>query len=344
MPRGRKAKPPRLYLRERSGRDPVWVILDNGKEQSTEAGLECREQAEKALADYIARKYEAPIGPNHPDHMTIDRALEIYAEEHAPSTAAPELIAYHIQALCPFWGDQMVSAIKGETCRAYVKQRKVKPSTSRRELETLSAAINYCHKEGYLIHVPRITKPPKPEARERWLTKREAAALLRAARAHPYVADFILVGLYTGTRSAAILGLQWLPNTTGGWIDLDRGLLYRGAVGRVESNKRQPTCSLPTKLIAHLRRVRKRTRRYVIEYEGEPLKRMKRAWHTARKEAGLGKDVTPHVLRHTAVTWRLQAGVDPYEVAGYVGMSVKMVLEHYGHHCPDHQQRARDAI
>lgn len=59
----------------------------------------------------------------------------------------------------------------------------------------------------------------------------------------------ILIGLYTGTRSAAILGLQWMPNTNGGWVGLDRGLLYRGAEGRLENNKRQPPCPLPRKLV-----------------------------------------------------------------------------------------------
>jgi len=69
---------------------------------------------------------------------------------------------------------------------------------------------------------------------------------------------------FEGTRSAAILGLQWMPNVVGGWIDLDRGVLHRGAEGRVETNKRQPPCPLPTKLIGHLRRVRKQTRQYAV--------------------------------------------------------------------------------
>ena len=40
-------------------------------------------------------------------------------------------------------------------------------------------------------------------------------------------ARFILVALYTGTRHDAILRLQWMANTTGGWFDLDAGILFR---------------------------------------------------------------------------------------------------------------------
>jgi integrase len=52
-------------------------------------------------------------------------------------------------------------------------------------------------------------------------------------------------------------------------------------------------------------------------------------------DAGLA-GVTPHVLRHTAATWLMQAGTDMWEAAGYLGMTVEMLSERYGHHHPDH--------
>lgn len=341
----RHAKGARLYLRSRRGRDPIWVILDHGEEIATGCHEGDGEQAEKALSDYIARKYQSPQGPCHPDKMSVSRALEIYGNERGPQLASPETVGFHIDALDPFWGELPVSAIKGETCRAYVRSRKtVKASTARRELETLGAAINYCHKEGYLIFVPRVSLPKKVKGRTRWLTRPEAARLLLAARWLPHLRTFLLIGLYTGTRSAAILGLQWLPNVRGGWIDLDRGLLFRGPEDRIETNKRQPPCPLPAKLIAHLRRARKSTTRYAIEYQGERVKKLRRSWRSACDVAGLGADVTPHTLRHTAVTWLLQRKVKMWEVAGYVGMSEKMVRDNYGHHSPDHLKEARDAL
>lgn len=359
------AKGPRLYLRApRKDRQAMWAIRDGTKEVGTGCSQENREQAERALADYINRKYREPSGPSDPHQMSIGRTLEIYGNEHAPHVASPATIGFHIDAMAEFWGDLPVSAVRGATCRAYVKQREkegVKAATARRELQTLSAAINYCHKEGYLTLAPRVTLPKKAEPRQRWLTRSEAARLLLAAwrmRAHaPHLWVFILIGLYTGTRGGAILRLQWLPNLQGGWIDLERGVLYRGAEQRVETNKKQTPCTLPTKLLGLLRLARRQTVRHVIEYGGRgkarhgrkaPLSRrvmkLRRSWRSACKEAGLGVDVTPHTLRHTAVTWRLQRGVPIWEVAGYVGASEKMIRDTYGHHCPDHQKAARDAI
>ncbi|MGA9516954.1 MAG: site-specific integrase, partial [Pseudolabrys sp.] len=54
--------------------------------------------------------------------------------------------------------------------------------------------------------------------------------------------------------------------------------------------------------------------------------------------------ISPHTLRHTAATWLMQNGVDKWEAAGFLGMSVEMLDRVYGHHHPDHLQDAVRAI
>jgi len=44
------------------------------------------------------------------------------------------------------------------------------------------------------------------------------------------------------------------------------------------------------------------------------------------------------------VTWLLCAGVSTWEVPGYAGMSEKMIEDHYGHHHPDYQRNAANAV
>ena len=43
----------------------------------------------------------------------------------------------------------------------------------------------------------------------------------------------------------------------------------------------------------------------------------------AQRHAELSKEVTPHILRHTAATWLMQAGVDLWEAAGFLGITVE---------------------
>jgi integrase len=55
-------------------------------------------------------------------------------------------------------------------------------------------------------------------------------------------------------------------------------------------------------------------------------------------------NVTPHTLRHTAATWGIQRGVSIWEMAGFLGMSPQILSTVYGHHSPDFQENAAEAL
>lgn len=270
--------------------------------------------------------------------------MRVYAVERAPAIASFKLAAEHIEALTPFWGRRMVSEIKGATCREFVRTRK--PSMARRQLETLRAAVNYFHREYGLDPVPAFTLPPKEAPRDRWLTRQESAQLLWSARRTPHVARFILIALYTGTRSGAVLGLSWMPQTTGGWVDLDKGVLYRKGSAQRETKKRQPPSRLPDRLAAHMRRWKAADKglRWVIHWNGSSVQSVKKAFKSVRRAAGLDDSVVPHTLRHTCATWLMQAGVEPWQAAGYLGMTVDMLERTYGHHSPGFQREAAESV
>lgn len=81
--------------------------------------------------------------------------------------------------------------------------------------------------------------------------------------------------------------------------------------------------------------------RFPVEYQGAMCGDIKTAWTTI---AASMPDVTPHTLRHTAITWAMQRGARVWDVAGYFGVSVEMIEKTYGHHHPDHQSSAREAM
>ena len=329
----REAKGPRLYLRKRTG---LWAIKDTGHgERST--GTRDRREAEAALARYIAEK-DRPIGPGTPDQVTVADVLERYAEEHAPTLRDPERTAYAIQALAPLLGALPVSALTGPVCRRYARERGKTSGTTRRELGVLQAALNYCHVEGCLSAAPKLRLPEKPAARDRWLTVPEVAALVRAAYRNPrtrHLARYILIAVRTGTRSDAILRLQFMPNTTGGWVDLDRGLMFRRGIGEAESKKRTPPIPIPAKLLPHLRRWQREGARHVVNVGGQRVAAVKSAWRTAIKAAGI-EHCTRHDLRHTAITWGMSRGMSTWEAAGFFGVSVDLIERVYGHHSPSY--------
>ncbi|MGB6084995.1 site-specific integrase [Parvibaculum sp.] len=281
--------------------------------------------------------------------------------EHAPGTAAPKLIAEHIEGLADFWAPRKVSEIKGATCRKFAESRK--PSMARRQLETLRAAVNYFHREYGLDPVPAFTLPTKHRPRERWLTRAEAARLLWAAlgwradegghitripadQRSPHLARFILIGLYTGTRSGAILGLSWVPSINAGYVDLDAGILHRSGSGQRQTKKRQPPAAIPGRLLAHMRRWKRMDGniRHIVNWNGSSVQSVKKAFRSARTNAKLSQDVTPHTLRHTAATWLMQAGVEIWQAAGFLGMTSEMLERTYGHHHAQFQKQAAEAV
>ena len=81
-----------------------------------------------------------------------------------------------------------------------------------------------------------------------------------------------------------------------------------------------------------------------MEWNGHPVQSVDKAFANVVSTAALGDDVTPHVLRHTAATWLMQAGTDLWEAAGYLGMTVEMLSQRYGHHHPDHLAGAKLAF
>jgi len=382
----RPAKGVRLWLRPQDRnpdgtlrKRAVWVIRDGPRKISTGCASTDRAGAERALGEYLANKYQ----PNrrrgrHPSEILIADVLAIYLTDVAPRHAREHETKQRVLTLDAWWADKTLADVNGANCRAYVDHRCLQPwksakpeqtgqpprmvttAAARRELEDLRAAINHHRREGLCSEIVSVVLPPRGERRERWLTRAEAARLLWAAwRAKQvmrgkdcrrsvgqHVARFILVGLYTGTRSSAICGAALIPTIGRGHVDLDQGVFYRRAIGRRQTKKRQPPVKLPPRLLAHLRRWKRLgvARDAVVEWNGNAVKSVRKGFEAAARAAGLGADVTPHILRHTCATWLMQKGVPLWDAAGFLGMTVQQLEQGYGHHHPDYQEEAVAAL
>ena len=122
-------------------------------------------------------------------------------------------------------------------------------------------------------------------------------------------------------------------------------MLRRAPGVRESKQKRTPPVRLGRRILAHLRRWRRLDHTfcpYVCHYGGKRISSPRTSWPKAVKGAGLGTDVTPHVLRHTRATWLMQAGVDVWEAAGHLGMSPTTLMQVYAKHSPDFQRRAAE--
>ncbi|WP_246252061.1 site-specific integrase [Ancylobacter pratisalsi] len=294
--------------------------------------------------------------------------IAIYLRDRAAHQANQRTLAERSDRLLDWWGNKTLADVSATSCREYAASRGG-AGGARRDLEDLRAAIHYHGREGFHRGEVRVVLPEKGPARERWLTRDEAARLLWACwraqekqrRSHKglpgealptrkytmrHLARFILIGLYTGTRAGAIASASWAAASGRSYIDVERGVFYRLPQGAKATRKRQPPVPIPDRLLAHIRRWKDMgiSREYPVEYHGQPVKSVKVAMARAVKLAGLDGRITPHTLRHTAATWLMQSGVPMWDAAGFLGMSVAVLEKTYGHHHPDHMKAASRAL
>jgi integrase len=225
-----------------------------------------------------------------------------------------------------------------------------KPESPRDALTRGQAARLLMAARGY-----RLRDELHKSGRPKWERLKDSGP---ANRAH--LRRFILIGLYTGTRPGVIPKLLWQESPTQAWADLNAETIFRrGKRERDHRTKRRPLVKIPPRLLAHMRRWKRLddklmarrakaelpTTNAIIHHGGQALAgRIRTGFEGCVADAGLPPAITPHWMRHTSATWLMQAGVDPWEAAGYLGMNLKTLIDNYGHHQPSHQTAARHAL
>jgi integrase len=232
------------------------------------------------------------------------------------------------------------------------------PIAAYRDLKLLAAGINRYFKRNIGGVVSRFSPvlPDAPESRIRCLTRSEAARLIWAAwRARKatklpgskgrhtsrHIARYILVGVYTGSRNGDICGAAVIPTIGRGFVDLEKGIFKRKPDNKKETSKRQPTVPIPPRLLTHMRRWKRLgiSQQAVIEFNHKPVGVVSHGWDVVVEAAGLATEdekqkVLRHTLRHTAITWYLDQGVDIEKVSMYCGVSVATIRKTYRHLMP----------
>lgn len=326
----RRSSGAKLWFDKKRG---TWTITDGRSRHRTGLGAADLKEAEERLRYHIEGKHKPAEGPN----PLLADVLSAYAEEHIAHVVSGKHILYDIGKLTAWWGTKRVSDISASSTRAYIAHRNA-GVCSRRELAFLNAAIQHWKaNHAPMMATPKIKLPAKPEPRQDFMTRGQAARFLWKARRTPHLCRFFLIGWYTGSRRSVITGLKW------SMVDLDSGVMRRKERNAVKTKKRSPPVKIGKRLLAHLRRWRRLDGgavSYIVNFRGKQIARPVSSWERIRIAAKLPEYVTPHILRHSRATHMLAQGVPIWEAANYLGMSVKVLVDVYGKHAPDWQKDA----
>lgn len=226
-----------------------------------------------------------------------------------------------------------------EVVRSYIAKRRAdgrKDGTIRRELAgTLRPALAAAVSEKWISSAPTIEAPPDSKGRERWLNRDQFDRLAEECRSAPHLRLFVMLALHTAARAGAILDLTWHQ------VDFDRRLIdYGDGYG----NKRRAVSPINDDLLPELiEAFEARTCEFVVEYRSRKIESVRAAFKRAATRA-MVPWAHPHLLRHTAASWMIEASVPLREVARMLGDSEEMVEKRYGKHSPDYLRAAASAL
>lgn len=213
----------------------------------------------------------------------------------------------------------------------------VKPSTVHDRMSVLRTALRWCAGKGFM---PEIRFPRLPPARyERFIppTPEELNAIMGVAA--PHIVRVIVLGAQCGVR----VGPSELFRLTWADVDLLQGVLR---VHGAKKNPNTPWREVPIResllpIFAEWRQDDLNAGiEHLIHHNGRPVQKIKRAWETALRRAGISRRIRPYDLRHAFATELIAGGVDVGTVAKLMGHSTPaMLLTHY-QHVMDKQKRA----
>ena len=167
--------------------------------------------------------------------------------------------------------------------------------------------------------------------RVRYLTEDEELRLFQAMGDNEQLKDIVTIALHTGMRRGEIFNLKWFD------LDFDRGLI------QVRKTKTKLNRVVP--MNARVREVlnqQRRTSEFVFTSlkTGGRLKDVKKAFNTARHEAGIS-DFQLRDLRHSCATRLSDRGEELVTVAEILGHTDIRMTKRYSQGM---QERKREAL
>lgn len=250
------------------------------------------------------------------------------AEVKALSTFQDRYESVHYQ-LIPFFGSRLLGDIMPGDIEAFRARRLLRngrvPSvaTVNADHAVLKHILSVAERRGLLASnaAKRVPMPDPKNERDRVLSSEEWERLYDAAADH--VKPILLVAYHLGPRLGEILNLTWDR------VDLSRGFIeLRSVDTKTKEPRRVPLIPVVLAALRDLCKVRSLTCPYVFQYKGRRIRRIKRAFHTAVRKAGI-KDLRFHDLRHCAATNLRRAGVDTVTAMKIVGHKSEKMHRRY---------------
>ncbi len=262
--------------------------------------------------------------------------FDYYTQNHKPRSA--ERMEYALQALCGVFGSKRLDEISPFGVEQYKAQRKAAgyaDATTNRELACLKNFFNMAIKWGWTVDNPvrQVRFYRENNGRVRWLTLDEETELLK--HCDQRLKTLVLAGVDTGFRAGELRSLRWRA------VDFARGTV---SVASYYTKNGEPRTNPMTKRLEQALTEWKAATGGAADGFVFGPQQWRKAFESAKKLAGLGKDVVFHTLRHTYISRLMLAGVDIRTVQELAGHKTITMTMRYAHLAPEHKRRAVERL
>lgn len=246
--------------------------------------------------------------------------------------------------LLPRWGKLKLNEIRQQDVAVWLGQKRAdgfKPSTVEKMRVTFHRSFELAARwnipGGQTNPVRGIPRPKFNNGRERYLTAAEAEKLRKAVAgsSNPQLKHIVGLLLLTGARKRELLDAKWEH------VDLERKS-WHIPDSKTGKARYVPLSQPAIAMIEKLPKYEKCPWLLPNPDTKEPFVDIKRAWDTARTEAGL-PGLRIHDLRHSAASFMINAGIDLFAVGRILGHADHQSTMRYSHLANDTLMAAVEA-
>lgn len=317
--------------RLRGGFAVSWYV--EGKRKRYQLKARNRKEAEAEGRDVYLKNSTAPNGDKVAD------TWQAYVKWLGSKPTATTM-GYTGKAILNHFGELRPDQITEDDCKSYIKKRTVdgiKIGSIHTELGHLRSTMNWGFKKGRLSRVPEITLPPKPDSDVQPLNDNQIQRIVDNCKA-PHARLAVILLLTTGARVSAVLDRTWDK------IDFERGIIDLRLTDGVTRKGRAVVPMNALARTALTTAFEARQTEWVVEYNGGPIKSMRKAYSNALERANLS-GVRIHQIRHTVAVRMLAAGQPIEMVSQYLGHSnTQITYKTYARFMPGHMSDAAEVL
>lgn len=277
--------------------------------------------------DPAARKAEKKAVPTYRELADQQLAFAKTYQKRPGNTEA--VLRVHI---LPKWANKRLDEITTPEVAKWLgelRERGLAPATVEKIRITFNRSFELALKwqtKGVQHNPVRgIPRPKYNNARDRFLSSEEAAALLTACSAsiNPQLRNIVGLLLLTGARKRELLDSKWEH------VNLDRRVWFI-PTSKTGKARHVPLSQPALDLIRQLPRFDKCPWLLPNPKTRKPYTDIKHPWETAREAAGLD-GLHLHDLRHSAASFMINAGIDLFAVGRILGHADHQSTMRYSH-------------